>query len=76
METPGTQYSFLAVHSQSTAGICSIFLPDLTLIIIPPPSTIFSVNESAIDTLSDTDLEVQKSFGHSPLVMFEINLTI
>ena len=34
------------------------------------------VNESAIDTLSDTDLEVQKSFGHSPLVMFEINLTV
>jgi len=75
METPGTQYSFLAVHSPSTAGICSIFLPDLTLIIIPPP-TIFSVNESAIETLSDTDLEVQKSSEHSPLVMFEINLTV
>ena len=29
-----------------------------------------------IEPLADTDLEVQKSSEHSPLVMFEINLTV
>ena len=60
METPGTQYHLLAGFDLKHH----------------PPPHYFSVNESAIDTLSDTDLEVQKSSEHSPLVMFEINLTV